>query len=110
VSDRFIVAEHVYTYRCLVTMGYCGNNILGTKCSVATKKHLAETGLKGDFVNHRHIPLAKYQANITLYPGKGVFLAQGHQYNICFHEHPVFPCRYQTAPTILIVFRGYFFK
>src|SRR5690606_9080286 len=53
--------------------------------------------LESGFVDDRHIPLAKFQTDVALDPREGVFLTDGDQHVVAFHEHEVFTGRHQRT-------------
>ena len=63
-------------------MCYCGNNIVGPQGGVATEEDFLMSRLKCGLVENGHLPLIELNAEVSLYPWKAVFLADGTEYVI----------------------------
>ena len=88
-----------------MAVGNCGDDILWAKSRIATKKYRRICRLKGNFVNHRHIPFTELKTHIPLNPGEGVLLANRNQHIVTGHYHRIFASGYQAAFTVAIVNR-----
>ena len=63
--------------RCLMAVGDGGDDVLGTKGRIATKKDLGQGGLVGGFVELGQAPLVELDAQVLFNPRECVFLTHG---------------------------------
>src|SRR5690606_8162138 len=103
-------AEQIDRNGGLMTLGNCGDDVLGAKGRVAAEEHFRVGRLVSDFVNDRHIPFAEVEADIALDPRKRVFLPDGDQHVIAFEEHMIFAGGNQRALAVAVVNRLHFFE
>ena len=104
------LAEQIDRNRCFMALRHGGNDVLRAEGRITTEKHLRQGRLQRRLVQHRHIPLVKLQPDVLLDPGKGIFLADGHQHLVAFHEHIRLAGRNQAAPAPAVILGAHEFE
>src|SRR5580704_13011594 len=75
--DRLALAEAVDGDGRLVAVLDGPDDVLRPEGGIPAEKHLRTRRLEGDLVDERHVPLVELDAEVALYPGEGVLLADG---------------------------------
>ena len=57
----------------------------------------------GQFVDHRHPPLVEFDADVALYPGEGVFLADGDQHVVALEVLVRLAGVHQAASALVVI-------
>ena len=106
VFDVFPLAEFMNGNGSLMSMCDSPNDIFRAECRIAAEKHFIQCGLKGCFIDNRHIPtIIKLQANVALDPRKGIFLSDRDNHIIAFIIMIRLTRRHQSAAAFGIIFR-----
>ena len=86
-----------------------GNDVLWAECCITTEEHFGVTRLEGLLIDTRHIPFAKFNAEVALNPGKGIVLTDRNKDLVGLEEH-FFAGGHQAAFACVVVNDLYLIK